>query len=80
MGFMQLRNPDQHTLPVKFTSLIRYSVRRAPLVLFTGLLSSLAICQNYPVAAIPDSLKENADIVIRLEEKVYEIKYYETFI
>ena len=38
------------------------------LIMFTG--SS----QKFPVSAIPDSLKENANMVIRLEERYYEIK------
>jgi hypothetical protein len=33
----------------------------------------LARSQKFPVSAIPDSLKENADIVIRLNEETYEI-------
>ncbi len=74
MGFMLVHNPDQLAVPVKFTSLLRYSARIPMLVLFTCFLSSFAASQNFPVRDIPDSLKENANMVIRLEEKVYEIK------
>ncbi|HEY4156218.1 MAG TPA: DUF3857 domain-containing protein, partial [Puia sp.] len=30
--------------------------------------------QSYPASAIPDSLKQNADMVVRLDERVTEIK------
>ncbi len=35
----------------------------------------ILICkgQKFPVSTIPDSLKENADVVVRLEERSYEI-------
>jgi hypothetical protein len=34
----------------------------------------MAKSQKFPASAIPDSLKENANMVIRLEQKTYEIK------
>ncbi|HVY73828.1 MAG TPA: DUF3857 domain-containing protein, partial [Puia sp.] len=43
----------------------------ATLSLFTVLFSK---AQSYPVSAIPDSLKENADVVVRLDERISEIK------
>ena len=74
MGFMHMHNPAQPAVRNKFTSLSRYSTRRLLLVLFTSSLALFANSQNFSAANIPDSLKENADMVIRLEERVYEIK------
>ncbi|HTB24957.1 MAG TPA: hypothetical protein VK711_06280, partial [Puia sp.] len=36
--------------------------------------SFLAMGQKYPASTIPDALKKNADVVVRLEETEWEIK------
>jgi Domain of Unknown Function with PDB structure (DUF3857)/Transglutaminase-like superfamily len=74
MGFMPVHNPDLPAVQSKITFLSRYSACRLLLFLFSSFISFFANSQKYPTSAIPDSLKENADMVIRLEEKSYEIK------
>jgi transglutaminase-like putative cysteine protease len=74
MGFMLLHNPDQPSAFNKFTFLSGVTACRYMLFVFACLISLFANCQKFPVSAIPDSLKENAAMVIRLEEKFYEIK------
>jgi hypothetical protein len=74
MGFMLARNPDLPVITNKFTPFIRDCSCRSALVLFTCFLTLIANCQKFPVANIPDSMKENSDIVVRLEERDYEIK------
>ena len=43
-------------------------------IFFLCLFCIIGRSQKYPASAIPDSLKENACMVIRLEEQSYEIK------
>ncbi len=57
----------------KFT-LNRLRPLRAAIFCFLSLVSVQAIGQNFPVATIPDSLKTDADAVVRLDEIRYEIK------
>jgi hypothetical protein len=49
-------------------------ILRLTLIFATSLVSIFVKAQKYAAFAIPDSLKENADMVIRLEEQSYEIK------
>jgi hypothetical protein len=74
MGFMFMYSPDRFALWNKITFLSRVSMYRPLLILFSGFISVFTFGQKFPVSAIPDSLKENAGMVIRLEEKFYEIK------
>jgi len=74
MGFLLVHNPDLPAVPNKITFLSRYSTRRLMLVLSASFITVFSIAQKFPVSSIPDSLKENANMVMRLEEKVYEIK------
>lgn len=58
----------------EFTLKPSHLILRFTLV-FTICLASLFVkAQKYPAFTIPDSLKENADMVVRLEEQFYEIK------
>jgi hypothetical protein len=49
------------------------NVKQLIVILILCIQTPLALSQKFPVSAIPDSLKENADVVIRLEEQSYEI-------
>jgi hypothetical protein len=49
-------------------------IRRGLLVISVCLSNLFLSAQKFPASAIPDSLKENADVVVRLEEQSYEIK------
>ena len=58
----------------KFTLNAAYVFIKALVVVSVCLSNLSALAQKYPASAIPDSLKENADVVIRLEEQYYEIR------
>jgi hypothetical protein len=49
------------------------NVKQLIVILILCIQTPLAMSQKFPVSAIPDSLKENADVVVRLEEQSYEI-------
>lgn len=49
------------------------NVKQPIVILILCIQTPLAMSQKYPASGIPDSLKENADVVIRLEEQSYEI-------
>jgi hypothetical protein len=49
------------------------NVKQLIVILILCIQTTLAMSQKFPASAIPDSLKENADVVIRLEELSYEI-------
>ena len=65
---------EKHPTTDKFTSKVFHSL--------LGILLFIPLClicipgdgQKFPASTIPDSLKENADMVVRLEEQSYEIK------
>ena len=58
----------------KFTLKARQYTRSLTLVISICLTAISGRSQKFPASAIPDSLKENANVVIRLEERSYEIK------
>jgi hypothetical protein len=74
MGSTLTNSLTEMTDSGKFTPKPRYSVLRLLLIFLSCFASFLAKSQKFPASAIPDSLKENADMVVRLEEKSYEIK------
>jgi transglutaminase-like putative cysteine protease len=74
MRFMLVLNSEEYYVLSKFTALSRYFTQRSILVIFTSFTSFFACGQKFPASLIPDSLKENASMVIRLEERFYEIK------
>src|SRR5580700_3432602 len=49
-------------------------LRQLTIILLLCLVAALARSQKYPASAIPDALKENANVVVRLEETEWEIK------
>jgi hypothetical protein len=57
-----------------FRPLQRSAVRPILFAFFLSLIMFTGSSQKFPASAIPDSLKENANMVIRLEENYYEIK------
>src|ERR1700693_1545972 len=64
----------QSTLFFGFTANFNVlTVKQLIVILILCIQTPLAIGQKFPVSAIPDSLKENADVVIRIEEQSYEI-------
>jgi hypothetical protein len=64
----------RYATPVKFT--LKESQSKFPFLFVFPLffLAVTADCQKFPASTIPDSLSENANVVIRLEEQSYEIK------
>jgi transglutaminase-like putative cysteine protease len=69
-------NSDEAYLPLfKFTLKATLLQLKGLLVtILLGITSVSVRSQNFPVSAIPDSLKENADVVIRLKEEAWDIK------
>jgi hypothetical protein len=71
---MLINFPKQFPLFSKFTLKPRYPLQKF-LFVFTFFITSFEVkSQKFPASAIPDSLKENADVVIRMEEQSYAIK------
>jgi hypothetical protein len=58
----------------KFTLNAAYVFIKALLAVSVCFSNLSALAQKYPASAIPDSLKENADVVVRLEEQYYEVR------
>jgi Domain of Unknown Function with PDB structure (DUF3857)/Transglutaminase-like superfamily len=58
----------------EFTLKPSHSILRLILIFPVCLSILIGKAQKYPAFTIPDSLKENANMVIRLEEQSYEIK------
>jgi hypothetical protein len=71
---MPIYEAEQHCLLFKFiprpTAIL---LKGIILIIILSIISVSARSQNFPVSAIPDSLKENADMIIRLNELSYEI-------
>jgi Domain of Unknown Function with PDB structure (DUF3857)/Transglutaminase-like superfamily len=73
LDYIPLYSPET-PVQCEFTLKPSHLILRFTLV-FTICLASLFVkAQKYPAFTIPDSLKENADMVVRLEEQFYEIK------
>ncbi|HEV3223044.1 MAG TPA: DUF3857 and transglutaminase domain-containing protein [Puia sp.] len=49
-------------------------VKQLIVVLILCLQTNLVMSQKFPASAIPDSLRENADVVVRLDEMIWDIK------
>ncbi|MDP9041121.1 MAG: hypothetical protein M3N30_04005, partial [Bacteroidota bacterium] len=58
----------------KFTLKPYHTGGRYLQVFIICLFAIQGMSQKFPASAIPDSLKENANMVVRLEEQSYEIK------
>jgi hypothetical protein len=82
MGNMLMQLLTRTDTACKFTLKPSHSVRRLPCPVVRRLLFSFPFClalltassQKFPASTIQDSLKENANMVVRLEEEFYEIK------
>jgi hypothetical protein len=74
MGFFLMTSMKTDPLYCKFTLKARQYTRSLMLVISMFLTTLAGRSQKFPASAIPDSLKENADVVVRLGERSYEIK------
>jgi Domain of Unknown Function with PDB structure (DUF3857)/Transglutaminase-like superfamily len=68
------RSLKRYVLPAKFTLKPTHFVPGVLLVPYFILLTISGFAQKFPASSIPDSLIENANVVVRLEEQSYEIK------
>jgi hypothetical protein len=75
---LRYQHPNSDLLNIqvlcKLTLKRRYLGFRLMFVLPSILFVFHAKCQKFPASEIPDSLMENANMVVRLEEQSYEIK------
>ena len=71
---MLMHNLKPFSLLGKFTLKPGHSTLKSLLFASICVAHLNALSQKFPASAIPDSLKENANIVVRLEEQYYEIK------
>ncbi len=65
---------EQYSLLSRFTAIKTVIQSKILIVIILLSITTLSTrSQNFPVSAIPDSLKENADMVIRLNDLSYDI-------
>jgi hypothetical protein len=69
-----MRRLKRYTVSPKSTLKPVHLVARHLLVISLCFLTSGGFCQKFPASSISDSLSQNANMVVRLEEESYEIK------
>jgi hypothetical protein len=74
LGYPHMNSLNKIRVLCKLTLKHRYSGLRLLLVCLPCFFILQSKCQKFPASEIPDSLKENANMIIRLEEQSYEIK------
>src|SRR3982751_4079622 len=65
---------EKHPTHDKFTLNAVYSILHIILFISLCITTIVSDAQKFPANTIPDSLKENAEVVVRLQEMIWEIK------